>query len=479
MPSGVDTFVRRQGQDNNADFPNERELARRQDLALKAKILPRSACRAPTQLQALPNGCTGPPAHAYAQPPRGYEQNSEDLFAGSVLSDSDDTTRELGSSNMLGYQAMLSQGRQNFGSGNRMDRASEPGYLRGHDHFDNSDGGEDDPDEEDGQLNDPVLISNSALEQVWRYRNSEDFAEAQKRHEIIYSSDHLPPIQPGISGRFTPVKALAADARQHPAGLGETTEARQKHHLQRNAQVISDALASNDSDDYIRQDRFQQRAQGHSNQIERTTGTGVDIEHQSNGRQQAGDTFSASEMESAYSGGSSQHSPSQPTPRANGQPNKQTPTSNQAGKRKKADMELDYDTNILSTMNYSELKDQPFDSNPKALPSVILDILSGPEVSLEDHLEHFRGLEPDDQITFFAQMSLDQWEQSGDWFLGRFGEIMSKLKDARRAKRDVSKAFEEELATREQAIRLKAEGIQEVFRQMRAGGEGVLRGRTP
>jgi hypothetical protein len=485
MPSGVASFVRGQGQDNNSDSPTEKELARRRDLALNAKIQPRSSYKTPTQSRAVPDRRTAPPAHTYAQPSRGYKQDGEDLFAGSELEDSDDTTRDLGLSNMRGYQAMLSPlGKQNFGSGNGMDQASEPRYP---DEFgDNTDGAEHDPDEEDDQFdgfrfpNGTAPVSNSTLEalqeKALRYRDSENFSKAQKLHNSKFCSSHLPPVQPGISGRFTPANALAADIRRHPTGLGGIAEA---HHLQRNDQAALDDLASNGSDDHIHPDNLQQEGQGHVNQLERITRNGVDIEHDSSGREQAGDRFSASELDSAYSGGSSQPSPSQHTPRANGQSNKQTPTSSQAGKRKKADLELDYDTNTLSSMNYSEIKDQPFDSNPKAPPSVIPEFLSGPEASLEDHLEHFRGSEPEDQISFFAQMPLDQWEQSGDWFLGRFGDIMSKLKDARRAKRDISKAFEEELAGREQAVRANAEGIQEVFRQMRAGGEGVLKGRTP
>jgi len=489
MPSGLDSYVRRQGHDNNVDSPNEKELARRRDLALKAKIQPRTAYRTPIQSQAILDRRSAPPAQTYVQPPRGYEQNDEDLFAGSVLSDSDDTTRDMGPPHNHEYQTMLSpQARQNFGGGNGMNQASGlgyPGEFGRQDDLYNSDGGEDDPREEDDHFNGfrfpkgTIPMSNSTLEQVLRYRESENFAEAQKLHESKFGSGHLLPIQPGISGRFAPANALPADVRLHTTGLGDTAEARHKPRPQRNVQANLDDLASNDSNDHTRQDNLQQGDQGHVNQLENDTRNGVDTGHHTNDRQQAGDRFSTSELESTYSGGSSQPSPSQHTPRANGQLNKQTPTSSQAGKRKNADLELDYDTNTLSSMNYSELKDQPFESNPKAVPSAIPEYLSVPEASLEDHLEHFRGSEPDDQISFFAQMPLDQWEQSGDWFLGRFGDIMSKLKDARRAKRDISKAFEEELANREEAVRGKAEGIQEVFRQMRAGGEGVLRGRTP
>lgn len=486
---GVQKFVHDQAQGNKGDSPIGKDLARRRELGVDAKITQQSLYQASTQFRAVPDRRAASSAPTYIQELRGHEENGGGLFDGSVLDDSDDTTRDLGSSNMRGYQPMMPyQGEQNFGGGNGMHKTSEGGYPdefgdgeEGHDDLDNPDDVVDDPDEEHGQFNGfqfpngTVPMSDSTLEQVLRYRDSENFTKAQKLHNSKFGSTHLPSIQPGIFGRFTSANTLAVDIRRHPTRLGDTAEARHKPHPQQN----DHGLAISDSDDHTRQHDIQQGRQGHFNQLERTSRNGVDIEHDSNDRQQLGDRFNAAELESAYSGGSSQQSPSQHTPRANGQSNKQTPTPSQAGKRKKADLELDYDSNILSSMKYSELKDQPFDSNPKALPSVIPEFLSGPEASLEDHLEHFQGSETDDQVSFFAQMPLDQWEQSGDWFLGRFGDIMSKLKDARRAKRDVSNAFEEELASREHAVRDKAEGIQEVFRQMRAGGEGVLKGRTP
>jgi hypothetical protein len=493
---GVKNFVQGQAQVNKSDSPIGKDLTRRRELGAGAKVSQLSSYEAPTQSQATPDRRAALSAPAYVEQSRGYEENGGGLFDGSVLDDSDDTTTDLGSSTTYGYEpTMPYQGRQNFGGGNRMEQPLEPGYTgqygenEGHDFLTNLDGLEDDPDEEDGQHKafqfptGTVPMSNSTLEafqeQALRVRESQQFAEAQKLHNSKFSSSHLPPINPGISGRFTPANTLAGDVRRHPKGLGGIAAARHNFPSQRNDQVISDDLASNDSDEHIRQDNLQQEYQGHGNQLERTNRNGVATEHHANGRQEAGDMFSASELESVLSGGTSQPSPSQHTPRANRQSNKQTPTSSQAGKRKNAELELDYDANTLSTIKYSELRDQPFDNNPKALHSVIPEFLSGPEASLEDHLEHFGGSEPDDQVSFFAQMPLDQWEQAGDWFLGRFGDIMSKLKDARRTKRDVSKAFEEELASREEAVRGKAEGLQGVFRQMRAGGEGVLRGRTP
>lgn len=494
MPSGLAQFVKGQGQDNNADPPSEKELARRRNLAASAKVQPTTFYKlAPAHSQVVHNRRTVPPVPTYVQPSRADEQDGRELFAGSVLSDSDDTTRDLGSPDIRGYQAMLSpQFGQKIGGRNGIEQDSEQGYPGNygegeeeHEYLNDEDALEEEPGDEDGHSRafhlqtSTAQMDNGLFEPAIRLRDSQHFAEAEKLHNSKFSSSLLPPIHPGISGRFTAANNLAGDGRKHPNGHGGAVDARYKSHPQRNGQAIPDDTAGNESDEDIRQVNPQQQGQKHNGQLERPPRTRVAPEHHSHSEEQAGDRFRASEVESEYSGGSSEPSPSQHTPLANRQSRKQTPTSSQTGKRKKAALELDYDTDTLSTMKYSELKDQPFDSNPKAPPPIIPESLRGPEVSLEDHLEHFKDSEPGDQFSLFAHMPLDQWEQSGDWFLGRFGDIMSKLKDARRAKRDVSKTFEEELATQEEAVRSKAEGIQEVFRQMRAGGEGVLKGRAP
>lgn len=477
MPSGVAKFVGRgQGLDSNTDSPNGKDLARRKAEASGAKVqLKDLHLRTPAKSQIVYDRRIVPPIPTYIEPIRSHEQDGGDLFAGSVLSDSDDTTRDFGSSNMRGYHTTLpTQARQDFGGSNGIEQDSEAGYQDEYrededpSYLSNANGMENDLDEEDGhsrafhlQTGD-VPIDNA---QLVRFRESPVFAEAQKLHNRKISSSHIPPIPPGISGRFTGVNIFAGDAPRHSTGLGSEAEARHIYHPQVNGQAILDDPIRNDSDEYIIQESLQHEEQKHGVQLERTTRTRTAIERR------------ASFPESEYSGGSSQRSPSQHTPRANGRSNKQMPTASQAGKRKKAELELDYDTDTLSTMKYSELKDQPFDSNPKACGSVIPEDLNG-QASLEAYLERFKDSEPHDRNSFFAQMTLDQWERSGDWFLEGFGNIMSRFKEARRTKRDVSKAFEKELATREEAVRGEAESIQEVFRQMRAGGEGVLKGRT-
>jgi hypothetical protein len=491
MPSGLAQFVKSQGQDIT-DSPIEKDLARRRNIAANAKVQPAIFYKtAPAQSQSLQHRRTNPPVSSYVQPSRSQEQNIGDMFAGSVLSDSDDTTRDLGSSNIRGYQATLSpQFSQKIGGRNGIEQHSPPRYQgefgddeEEHDYGDEEEVLGDEPSDEYGHsriINFPInsgQIKDDLLEQAIRLRDSPHFAEAEKLHNSKYGLSHLPPVNPGISGRFTATKNSLIDSHKNPNGFNNTAEGDYKSHLQRNDQLVSEDVPGIESDDHMGQANPQPKRLKPDGQPESTNQARIAIENQFKGEGQVQDRFPASESE--YSGGSSEPSPLQHTPRANGQLRKQTPTLSQMNKRKKAALELDYDTDTLSTMKYSELKDQMFDSNPKAPASVIPEFLRSPEASIEDYLEHFKDSEPSGQSSFFAQMAMDEWERSGDWFLGQFGDIMSKLKDARRAKREVSRAFEEELASREEAVRYKSESIQEVFRQMRAGGEGVLTGRTP
>lgn len=488
MPQGLDRFVKGQRQSNSTAFPTTVDLARRAQIAEEVKFKPSSVWKPPGQFQAAPDHRT---AHLNVQQSRTHEGNAEGLFAESELPDSEGTTRDFS-----GYQSTeTSQDERNFQDGNGVGHARRPGYtddyeedMEGSNSVSNPEIIEDDPDEEDGQFpgfqlpigTGPMRKPTFEIIQqhVRQFKQSQDYAKAQKNYYHGRSLNTVLDIHPGISGRFTPATNLADDVAQSPTKPDSMTLARHESRPQRNDEGFSDDIASSDSDNRLRQNGFQHGDVEYGSQFDHVPINDAVKEQNSDGRQKAGDRFNGSELESHFEG-SGQSSPLERTPRGNGQLNKPNPTSSQCSKRKNTGMELDYEVDLLSSMKYSELKDQPFDSNPRPLQLVVPENLRNPEASLEDRLEYFKGQEPDHQAMLFAQMPLDQWEQSGDWFLDHFSDIMSKLKDARRTKRDVSKAFEVELADREKAVRDRSEGIQEVMRQMRAGGECVLRGRAP
>ncbi|KAJ4294770.1 hypothetical protein N0V88_005004 [Collariella sp. IMI 366227] len=82
---------------------------------------------------------------------------------------------------------------------------------------------------------------------------------------------------------------------------------------------------------------------------------------------------------------------------------------------------LDYNDAELHAMSFSDLRTQPFDFDPCY------------------------------QLAFCGQLSLDEWDEAGDWFLAQFGDVVARLRKARRAKRQMVQRFEGEVAAREEA----------------------------
>src|SRR5271165_6306901 len=126
MPLGVGNYVKRQEQSHGAAFPASIDLVRRRQIGSSVRVKSTSEFRAPAQLQVLANPS---PALTYVQPSKDYNQNEGGIFDGSVLDDSDDTTRDLDPVGNNGYQSMkASQDEWNFKGRNGVEKASQPGY---------------------------------------------------------------------------------------------------------------------------------------------------------------------------------------------------------------------------------------------------------------------------------------------------------------------------------------------------------------
>ncbi|KAI9785445.1 MAG: hypothetical protein M1835_003325 [Candelina submexicana] len=148
-------------------------------------------------------------------------------------------------------------------------------------------------------------------------------------------------------------------------------------------------------------------------------------------------------------------------------------------------MELDYDPEQLSTMDYSTLQAQPFDFDPKAGP----DALSANERSLPlpDQFKHILSPEhgkkqsplhnPAVQRQFISSLSMEQWEAFGDLITGGFSDILHRLKIVRQDKRKIAVDFEDEIKQREKRVRVKTGGVEELLNDMKRGGQGVLKGK--
>lgn len=141
-------------------------------------------------------------------------------------------------------------------------------------------------------------------------------------------------------------------------------------------------------------------------------------------------------------------------------------------------VQLDYDENSLTKLKYEVLKNQSFDESPRAVASLPLPISHlAPDAPLADRLKHFATQSSKEQAHNFSRMSLEEWQESGDWFMERFQDLMASIRRARSEKRAIAQEFEDELAVREEAVRDKTDGLERMMRDMKTGGEGVLRGK--
>lgn len=136
--------------------------------------------------------------------------------------------------------------------------------------------------------------------------------------------------------------------------------------------------------------------------------------------------------------------------------------------------DIDYDEEALRKMNFAELQNEPFDHNPTR--QVISSPAKPPADNLEDRLEFYRSKDEDAQVQLFTDMSVREWEDSGDWFLERFGNIVTRMKEARQAKRKIVEQYETQISEREEEVRRKRETIDRKLSKLKHDSNAMLKG---
>lgn len=145
-------------------------------------------------------------------------------------------------------------------------------------------------------------------------------------------------------------------------------------------------------------------------------------------------------------------------------------------RQEEREAQLDYDPQQLFAMDYKVLKAQSFDEDPNREKFELQE--GAADHSLSAKLSIVSTFHPEDQSRFFASLSINEWEETGDWFLTRFGEFIGKLKTARQQKRQAAGLFEDEIERREKSISRKRKQTEEALSEMRESGGRVLQG-TP
>lgn len=142
---------------------------------------------------------------------------------------------------------------------------------------------------------------------------------------------------------------------------------------------------------------------------------------------------------------------------------------------KKRRHDIDYDDTALQEMNFEDLQNEPFDYDPtKEVPQSPAKP-SGDNLS--DRLKFYGEKDEGSQAQLFTQMSLRDWEDSGDWFLEQFGDVVRKMKETRQAKRQIVEQFESEVSKREEAVRNKKESIDRKLSKLKNDSFAMMKGK--
>lgn len=142
---------------------------------------------------------------------------------------------------------------------------------------------------------------------------------------------------------------------------------------------------------------------------------------------------------------------------------------------KKRRRDIDYDDADLERMSFAELQNEPFDHDPAR--EVPQSPAKPPADNLGDRLKFYDGKDENIQAQFFTEMPVRDWEESGDWFLEQFGDIVKRMREARQAKRKMVEQYETEISNREEVVRRKKENIDRKLSKLKHDGDAMMKGK--
>ena len=155
---------------------------------------------------------------------------------------------------------------------------------------------------------------------------------------------------------------------------------------------------------------------------------------------------------------------------------RRTASPTPSARKRAASPELDYEKKTLFEMPYSELANEPFEKKPLSQrPSTV--VVKGK--TLAERLDKAMNLAPEAQAEFLSNLSIRDWEEAGEWFVMRFGDNMKTFVDLRKERRAMAERFEKRLGERDTAVQRSVERLRSEMADMRKGGEGILRGKSP
>jgi hypothetical protein len=149
---------------------------------------------------------------------------------------------------------------------------------------------------------------------------------------------------------------------------------------------------------------------------------------------------------------------------------------------------LDYAEEQLRAMPYAELQAEPFDApapgpdDPAAADddgnaaTAAKDGGEGKE-TVAARVAAGMAATPEQQELAFNAMSLPEWEEAGEWFVGRFADVVGRMAEVRARKRRAAQEAEAAIAARSAAVEAGERETRVVLAGMKEQGREILRRR--
>ncbi|MCJ1470641.1 hypothetical protein MMC07_009287 [Pseudocyphellaria aurata] len=142
--------------------------------------------------------------------------------------------------------------------------------------------------------------------------------------------------------------------------------------------------------------------------------------------------------------------------------------------RRNRGIDLDYNPSQLREMTYEGLRQESFDRIEPAQGEA--------DQGLSEKLQNVYDLKGSIEAhskrrTFFSDLTIDQYEECGDLMVEKFSNMVARFKSARQQKRKLARAFEGEIALREERMRAKNRFVDQDLGRLRKAGEDVVRGK--
>lgn len=140
--------------------------------------------------------------------------------------------------------------------------------------------------------------------------------------------------------------------------------------------------------------------------------------------------------------------------------------------------ELDYSPTEMKNMDFSTLQSEAFDRS--VAPTGSSTPFTESTEKLNEALAQacYKG-DDHQRLVLLQSLSLDQWEEAGQWIIARQAELLTKMTKLRREKRAQALEFEKEILSRHEVVGKRKALLEEKIAGVRKAGSAVLAVGTP